>query len=86
MKTFDYAGKTWEYDDNTIFLMELGRYQNKYKSDKTFPCSFLNDAVASAIATYETFNVSLGYKKRLVMVKDGVRTTITHQTTKRNIE
>jgi hypothetical protein len=77
MKTFDYAGKTWEYDNCTIFLLELGRYKNKYQPHKEF------DDILTAISAYENFNVSEGYKKRFVRVMNGLQTTISKQTTQR---
>jgi hypothetical protein len=77
MNTFDYGGLTWEYDGNTVFLLELGRYQNTYKKSREF------QDVMEAIAFYESMNVSLGRKKRLVRLKDGTRTTIARQTSRR---
>ena len=80
MKTFDYAGKTWEYHDCCLFLFEIGRYANVYKTHRKF------DEPFAAISAYENFNVSDGYKKRLVRVKNGIKTTIAHQTTRRGVK
>jgi len=76
MKTFDYAGKSWEYDDCTLFIVEMGRYHNSYSYSQQFM------KWKQAIETYEAMNVSDGYKKRLSIVRNGVKTKITHKTSK----
>jgi hypothetical protein len=85
MKTFDYAGKTWEYDHLTVFLFELGRYENTYKVHKEFGEWIVSDdsPLGVAVSTYENFHVSDGYKKRLSMVNKGEKTIIAREGSKR---
>lgn len=59
MNKFQYNGRTYYYDSNSNFIMEIGRYENKYKTYKTF-----ND-VNEALLAYDDFSVANGYKKRL---------------------
>jgi len=84
MKTFEYAGKSWEYDDLTIFLLELGRHENTYKTQKEFAEWLYDSPVEVAIATYECFHVSKGYKKRLSMMNNDRKTIIAREISKRN--
>lgn len=63
MKTFDYNGRTFQYDEaNALaFSFELGKFENSYKPLKYF------SSHESAIDCYELYHVSNGYKKRLRM-------------------
>lgn len=79
MKTFDYAGKTWRYDEKTIFQLEIGRYHNSYHHRQSFP----HDMLENAIEEYEQMNVSDGYKKRLSMIANNTKIHIIHHTSKR---
>ncbi len=62
MKIFEYGGRTYTYDECSKlppFVFELGRYDNAYHPEQSFCDHEL------AIQTYEMFDVSNGYKKRL---------------------
>ncbi len=62
MKTFNYGGRSYHYESTECypaFEMEIGRLTNSYKTHALF---HNHD---DAIAAYEAFQVSNGYKKRL---------------------
>lgn len=79
MKTFDYAGRTWKYDEATFFVVEVGRYKNAYQCDQQFPSWMLENAIEA----YEERHVSDGYKRRLVMINEGNKKVIARMTSKR---
>lgn len=61
VKTFHYNGLDWEYDSDTRFIIESGRYKNKYKAWS------IHQDPKDAIEKYEALRVTQGYKKRLIM-------------------
>jgi hypothetical protein len=75
MNKFNYAGQTHTYDDLTIFLLELSRYDNQYKVKKQI--LDLNEAIKE----YESHEVAEGYKKRFSMMNNGIKTIIAKQIT-----
>lgn len=71
MKTFNFNGRSYDYDDDTIFYLQLGRYDNAYTTIKKFTNVCCDDNFSPhtfAIAAYQKHEVSNGYKKRLVMI------------------
>lgn len=82
MVDFHYNGKTHFYNGSTIFYVEEGRYEGTYKKlDK-----FSADELHVAISLYERLRVSKGYKKRLVMSNNGMRTIIAREISERETD
>lgn len=79
--TFNFNGKSWEWNPYfTVFILEVGRYENKYKIEKKFipeDC-LLPSLPEKAIEYYEKYHVTDGYKKRLSMETDGKRIALAH--------
>jgi hypothetical protein len=61
MKTFELNGETFHFDENTVFLIEVG------KGDKGAyrPLYTIIGNIAQAHIHYRGINVGNGYKKRL---------------------
>ena len=63
MKTATLDGKRIAYTDDTIFLVQVGRYaKGKYVTKYQF-----KGELGRAILHYSAINIGNGYKKRLVM-------------------
>jgi hypothetical protein len=60
IKTVELDGKRIAYDDNTEFLVEIGRYKSAYKVRWRFVGN-----IHEAVRYYRGLNIGLGYKKRL---------------------
>jgi hypothetical protein len=75
--SFHFNGKTWFYDNETEFLIEIGRYLNSYQNHKKF------NNIDDAIKYYNAYLISDGYKKRLSMVTNDKKTIIAYQLTKK---
>ena len=70
MKSFFYNGRTFEYDDETYFILQTGRYKNSYITKGIYGSNLSN-----AIEHYESFRIANGYKKRLAM-QNGINITV----------
>ncbi len=78
---FNYNGQSWEYQPGTtLFILETGRYDNAYRTKKTFtPADYPGDKLPKeAIEYYERFQVSDGYKKRLSMITEAKKQSLAH--------
>jgi len=60
LKTVELDGKRIAYDDNTEFLVEVGRNQSAYKVRWRFVGN-----IHEAVKYYRGLNIGNGYKKRL---------------------
>lgn len=78
-KQFEYGGLSYSYNEDTVFHVELGRYDNQYRLKEMF------FAPLPAIAAYEKLSVSNGYKKRLSVVLHGKKTILAKQITLANL-
>ena len=59
-KTATLNGKTVAYTDETVFLVEVGRYSGSYKPRYSFTGN-----LAQAVMYFNAINIGRGYKKRL---------------------
>jgi len=63
MKTATLDGKRIAYNEDTEFLVQVGRYaKGKYETKYSF-----RGELARAVLHYRGINIGDGYKKRLVM-------------------
>lgn len=61
-RTIALDGKTLTFDDDTLFLVQVGRGRGGYKTRYSFTGN-----IAMAVFYYRGVNVGNGYKKRLLM-------------------
>lgn len=64
-KTATLDGKTIAYGDTTVFEVQVGRNQGRYRTYYSFDGT---NSLHQAVFHYRCINIGNGYKKRLVMV------------------
>lgn len=67
---------TYEYDNETQFIIQTGRYKNIYKARSIRTGSEAMMPHSDIFNEYESLRVTNGYKKRLVMIKDYIQTIL----------
>lgn len=74
MKSFFYNNMTYFYDDDTSFIIQTGRYRNKYLTRHIRTGDY-----EESIADYQKLVISGGYKKRLLIINDNKETIVARQ-------
>ena len=59
-KSVTFNGELLEFNNRTVFMVQLGKDSSSYKTKWTFTGDFAN-----ALFYYKSLNIGRGYKKRL---------------------
>lgn len=73
MKTLTLGGKEYNYNDNTEFLVQVGKDSGSYKTKYSF-----SGNLDQAVHYYKCINIGNGYKKRLLCKEWNNKTLVKH--------